>query len=165
MTNLSARSATQTDVNWIQAATETAYAIYLPVLGYPPVPVTEDYAPRIAGNEVFLFTIDATDCGLVVIETHETWLEIFSIVVLPEFQGSGAGRAILKWVEDRAARLGKAEVRLYTNALMARNIGIYRRAGYVETGRRANPKRPQFTIVDMAKSIEPHRSSREGNLA
>lgn len=165
MTKLSARSATKTDLDWIRAATEAAYAIYLPVLGYPPVPVTEDYAPRVAGDEVFIFTVENADCGLVVIETHDHWLDIFSIVVLPEFQGSGAGRAILNWVEDRAAQSGKAEVRLYTNALMERNIGIYRQAGYVETGRRQNPKRPQFTIVDMVKAIELHSSSREGNLA
>lgn len=165
VTEIFARGATPTDLSWVVSSTETAYSVYLPVLGYPPVPVTEDYAPRIAAGEVFIFSNDETKCGLVVIEAHESWLEIFSIVVLPEFQGSGTGRAILNWVEDRATQSGKTEIRLYTNALMERNIGIYRRAGYVETGRRQNPKRPQFTIVDMAKPVEPSSSSHEGNPA
>lgn len=166
VTEIFARSAPDEKyLPWIGAATETAYSIYLPVLGYPPVPVTEDYALRIAAGEVFIFGNGKSNCGLVVIETHDSWLEIFIIVVLPEFQGSATGRAILGWVEDRAAQSGKPEVRLYTNALMERNIEIYRRAGYVETGRRPNPKRPQLTIVDMAEPVESSSSSHEGTLA
>ena len=44
-------------------------------------------------------------------------------------------------------------MRLYTNALMERNIVLYGRLGYRETNRRPNPRRPAFTIVDMAKVL------------
>ena len=36
---------------------------------------------------------------------------------------------------------------------MHRNQAIYQRLGYRETGRRPNPQRPSFTVVDMVKPI------------
>ncbi|TIT50241.1 MAG: GNAT family N-acetyltransferase, partial [Mesorhizobium sp.] len=49
---------------------------------------------------------------------------------------------------------GLPEVRLYTNAKMERNIALYKEYGFHETGRRPNPYRPGWTIVDMAKTVE-----------
>lgn len=46
------------------------------------------------------------------------------------------------------------EVRLYTNAKMERNIALYKAYGFHETGRRPNPYRPGWTIVDMAKAAQ-----------
>ncbi len=55
---------------------------------------------------------------------------------------------------DSAARRMKIRAaRSYTNALMTRNIALYLRLGYRETGRRPNPARPGFTIVDMEKGL------------
>ena len=79
---------------------------------------------------------------------------IFSLAVRPASQG-GVGRWMLAFAEERARAAGVGEMRLYTNPLMARNIRIYGEAGYVETGRTANPHRPGWLIVNMAKVIDP----------
>ncbi|MBP1850103.1 GNAT family N-acetyltransferase [Rhizobium halophytocola] len=150
---LDVRQAEASDLDWVRRTTTEAYAIYLPVLGYPPVPVDEDYGPRIGRGEVFVFSRAGADLGLMVVEEHDRHLELFSIAVAPAGQSGGVGRAMLQWLDARAKALGKAEIRLYTNARMERNIAIYTRFGYRETGRRANPKRPQFTIVDMVKPV------------
>lgn len=147
------RMADAADLKWIGDTTQSAYAVYLPVLGYPPVPVTEDYGPRIERGEVWIGELDGVLAGLLVCETYADHLMIFSIAVLPSMQGKGCGQAFLHWVEGRALELKFPEIRLYTNAKMERNIRIYERFGFQETGRRQNPKRPEFTIVDMKKRL------------
>jgi ribosomal protein S18 acetylase RimI-like enzyme len=146
------RRADIADLATVERITAAAYAPYDAVLGYPPVPVTEDYRPRLARGEVWLQD-SATPAALAVLEIHPDHLMIFSLAILPEHQGRGLGQRLLQFAEERAAAEGKAEIRLYTNAKMERNIGIYLRAGYRETGRRPNPRRPAFTIVDMVKQL------------
>ena len=150
---ISSRPATPSDLDTVVRLTRAAYAVYLPVLGYSPLPVDEDYSPRIAHGEVFLFDEAAGTVGLAVVERHVDHMMLFSIAVAPEYQGKGYAIAILNWLKTYAVREGRREIRLYTNALMSRNIGLYQRFGFVETGRRPNPKRPQFTVVDMAMAV------------
>ena len=145
------RQAGPADEALVVAINQDAYAAYLPLLGYPPVPVTEDYAPRIAAGEVWLLG----EAGVLVIERHADHAMIFSVAIRPEAHGQGLGRILLDAAERMAASWGVPELRLYTNALMTRNIALYTARGYRETGRRQNPKRPQFTIVDMVKPIVP----------
>jgi GNAT superfamily N-acetyltransferase len=132
--------------------TLAAYAEYDAVLDRPPLPVTEDYAPRIAAGEVWLVARDGADVGLAVLEVAADHLLIFSLASLPGARG-GVGRFLLEFAEARARTLGLPEVRLYTNGLMERNIRIYQKAGYVETGRTDNPKRPGWVAVHMAKPV------------
>jgi ribosomal protein S18 acetylase RimI-like enzyme len=146
------RRAGPADLATVERITAEAYAQYDALLGAPPIPVTEDYRPRLARGEVWLQDGPAPG-ALAVLEVQPDHLMIFSLAVLPGHQGGGIGRRLLRLAEDRAAAEGKTEIRLYTNAKMERNIGIYLRAGYRETGRRPNPRRPDFTIVDMAKHL------------
>lgn len=147
------RRALPADLEAVVALTAEAYAVYIPVLGYPPVPVTEDYAPRIAAGEVWIQEENGEMTGLAVVETHEDHAMIFSLAVSPAAQGKGCGVAMLGWIDDFARARGLKEVRLYTNAMMERNIRIYQAYGYVEANRRPSPKRPQFTIVDMTRKL------------
>lgn len=137
----------------IIALTERAYSSYLPLLGYPPVPMTEDYAPRIERGEVWLEERDGELAGLIVLERHPTHAEIFSVAVDPAHHGAGLGRTLLDFAVAKTREWSLPELRLYTNAKMERNIALYTRYGFRETGRRANPKRPQFTIVDMVMAV------------
>ncbi|MDE2333796.1 MAG: GNAT family N-acetyltransferase [Rhodospirillales bacterium] len=136
------------DLDHVAALTRAAYAIH-EGLDQPPLPVSEDYAPRIARGEVWLAGVD----GLIVIETHADHLLVFSIAVRPQAHGTGTGRQLMAFAEERARAGGHAEVRLYTNALWERNISFYKRLGYRETGRRKNPLRQGWILVDMAKSL------------
>lgn len=147
------RLAKTADLPTVAALTTAAYQPYTDLFGYPPIPVTEDYAPRIARSEVWLRDADDAVAGLSVIERHADHLMLFSIAVSPDFQGAGHGVAMLRWVEDTAREWNVPEIRLYTNARMERNIALYSAFGFQETGRRPNPYRPGWTIVDMAKKV------------
>lgn len=147
------RLATPSDLPVIVALTEVAYAHYLPILGYPPVPVTEDYVPRIAQGEVWMLEREGKTAGLIVLERHPAHAEIFNVAVDPAFHGQGLGRALLDFAVETTRAWGLPTLRLYTNAKMERNIAIYAAYGFVETARRPNPKRPQFTIVDMEMAV------------
>ena len=141
------------DLDAVMSLTERAYRPYTESFGAPPLPVTEDYRPRIAAGGVWLMEVEAELAGLIVLEREADHLLIFSIVVAPHFQGRGMGRTLLRFADGVARQAGYGEIRLYTNALMARNIAIYEAYGYRETGRRPNPKRPGWTIVDMALQL------------
>ena len=145
--------ATVTFLPAIHSLTESAYAPYLAILGAPPVPMTEDYAPRIERGEVWLLEQQDQIAGLIVLERHDTHAEIFSVAVDPAFHGQGHGRKLLDFAVAKTREWRLPSLRLYTNARMERNIEIYARYGFVETGRRPNPKRPEFTIVDMELAV------------
>lgn len=147
------RMAGADDLDAVIHITQCAYAIYLPVLGAPPLPMTEDYGPRIAGGEVWLACLDAAPAALIVLERHPGHDMIFSVAVHPAHAGQGLGRQLIAFAQERAKAGGMGEIRLYTNALMTRNIALYRTLGFHETGRRPNPRRPGFTVVDMTKRL------------
>jgi ribosomal protein S18 acetylase RimI-like enzyme len=148
------RRATGADLPVVVALTAAAFAPYTQSFGAPPVPVTEDYGPRLDRGEIWLREADDRIAGLVVVERYPDHLMLFSIAVAPEFQGSGHGVAMFTWLEDRAREWAVPEIRLYTNALMERNIALYSAFGFQETGRRPHPYRPGWTIVDMSKTID-----------
>ncbi|MCA0013253.1 GNAT family N-acetyltransferase [Mesorhizobium sp. B292B1B] len=148
------RKALAPDVTAVMTLTTDAYAPYTSLLGAPPIPVSEDYAPRIARGEVWLLESGGELAGLIVLERHEDHAMIFSVAVAPGFQGKGFGTALLKHADQQARLWGVPEVRLYTNAKMERNIALYLAYGYRETGRRPNPYRPGWVLVDMAKPVD-----------
>ena len=141
------------DLDRVQALTEAAYAPYVVLLGYPPLPATEDHLPRIVDGQVHLAEVAGTVVGLLVLERHPSHAMVYSVAVLPGRQGEGHGLALLRLAESEARSWGVSELRLYTNARMERNIALYAAYGLHETGRRPHPRRPGFTIVDMAKQL------------
>jgi ribosomal protein S18 acetylase RimI-like enzyme len=144
----------QEDLEAVRALTEAAYRPYTEMLGAPPLPVTVDYAPRIAAGEVWLRRQEPFGlAGLLVLELHADHGMIFSLAVAPAVQGQGHGVSLLRHAETLVRRAGHSEIRLYTNARMERNIALYQSFGYRETGRRPNPYRPGWMIVDMAKPL------------
>jgi ribosomal protein S18 acetylase RimI-like enzyme len=152
---IAARPALAHELPEVIAITEQAYAPYVPVLGGKPLPMTEDYAPRIARGEVWLVSRDASIAGLMLIEDRADHLSIFSLAVLPAAQHRGLGQWMLGHAEALARDRAVASLRLYTNALMTRNIGLYRRFGFRDAGERANPYRPGWRVLDMEKPVTP----------
>ncbi|RWO67110.1 MAG: GNAT family N-acetyltransferase [Mesorhizobium sp.] len=147
------RRALAGDLQTVVSLTQAAYAPYTALLGAPPIPVTEDYAPRIARGEVWVLESGGGLAGLITLERHDDHAMIFSVAVSPDFQGKGFGIALLKHADELTRLWGLPEVRLYTNARMERNIALYLAYGFHETGRRPNPYRPGWVLVDMAKLV------------
>ncbi|RVB75263.1 MULTISPECIES: GNAT family N-acetyltransferase [unclassified Mesorhizobium] len=148
------RRALAGDLDAVVELNTAAYAPYTALLGAPPIPVTEDYVPRILRDEAWLLESDGEPAGLIVLERHPDHTMIFSVAVCPAFQGKGFGIALLNFADEQTRAWRLPEVRLYTNTKMERNIALYKEYGFHETGRRPNPYRPGWTIVDMAKTVE-----------
>ncbi|TPN57104.1 MULTISPECIES: GNAT family N-acetyltransferase [unclassified Mesorhizobium] len=147
------RAARPEDLAAIVSLTQAAYAPYTALFGGPPIPVTEDYAPRIGRGEVWLLESGGELAGVLTLERHEDHAMIFSVAVSPAFQGKGFGIKLLNHADRQTRLWGLPETRLYTNAKMGRNIALYLAYGYRETGRRPNPYRPGWVLVDMAKPV------------
>jgi len=148
------RKALAGDLQAVVALTQAAYAPYRAILDAPPIPVTEDYAPRIEHGEVWLLESGGEPAGVLTLERHPDHAMIFSVAVSPAFQGKGFGTALLKHADEQTRLWHLPEVRLYTNAKMERNIALYAAYGFHETGRRPNPYRPGWVLVDMAKPVD-----------
>ena len=147
------RKAVVGDLQAVVSLTTAAYAPYTSLLDAPPIPVTEDYAPRIARGEVWLLESGGELAGVLTLERHVDHAMIFSVAVSPAFQGKGFGIKLLNHADQQTRLWGLPETRLYTNAKMERNIALYLAYGYRETGRRPNPYRPGWVLVDMTKAM------------
>jgi ribosomal protein S18 acetylase RimI-like enzyme len=135
----------------LAALVARAYAPWVPVIGRRPGPMEDDYAARIAAGQAHaLEDAGGALVGLIVLEHHPDHLLLDNLAVEPARSGTGAGRLLLDFAEAEARRLGLPEVRLYTHALMARNIALYERRGYAITGRRTEAG---FDRVFMAKGL------------
>ena len=101
------RRADQSDLAVVQGISADAYiAAYVPMLGYIPLPAEEDYVPRIERGEVWLLACGDSDIGVAVLEERRDHLLVYSIAVRPTEQGSGHGRALLDFADQRAPALG-----------------------------------------------------------
>ncbi len=78
------RLAVVDDLEVVQALTEAAYAPYTVLLGFPPLPVTENYRPRVEAGQVHLAEVAGTVVGLLVLEQHPDHAMIYSVAVLPD---------------------------------------------------------------------------------
>ena len=73
--------------------------------------------------------------GLVVVQRASDYMLLDNVAVKPDHQGSGFGRQLIEFAEDRARQYGYDEIQLYTNALMHENLAMYARLGYQEFSR------------------------------
>src|SRR5205085_11913947 len=73
--------------------------------------------------------------AIIVLVPQPDHLLLDNIAVQPDRQGQGLGRRLIAFAEAEVRRLGFAELRLYTHEKMVENIALYKRLGFVETGR------------------------------
>ena len=129
-----------------------AYAPWIPILGMEPLPYHADYTALLTDHDAWLARdADGTEIGALVLGYPGDHLLIWSVAVCAANAGQGFGRKLLAFAEAEAARRGLAEVRLYTNVRMARNIALYLRQGYGETHREITSDGRH--VVHMAKRI------------
>ncbi|MGX9962192.1 GNAT family N-acetyltransferase [Roseomonas sp. F4] len=110
----------------------------------------DDYVARCEAGEAFVLLRDGGLAALIVLVDGPGHLWIDNVAVEPAFKGQGLGRTLMAFAEAEARRRGLPELRLLTNALMAANIALYTRLGFVETERRTEKGRAR---VYMAKPL------------
>jgi len=98
-------------------------------------PMDDDYAPHIAAGEVWLLADAAGIAALCVLIEAPDHLLLDNVAVDPARQGQGLGRRMIAHAEAIAVARGHAELQLFTNELMERNINLYQRLGFAETHR------------------------------
>lgn len=128
------RRATREDTAAVEAITRAAYAIWVPVIGREPRPMSADQDAAIRDHHVDLLCMGGDVVGLIEMIREDNSLLIESVAVDPKFQQQGCGRRLLDHAEKVALAAGLGTVRLYTNAKFARNIDIYLRRGYLLSG-------------------------------
>jgi GNAT superfamily N-acetyltransferase len=130
------RRATAADRNAVEAIVRAAYSPYVERIGKPPGPMLDNYAALIAEGAVSVFQDTGGEiAAIVVLLSKPDHLLLDNVVVRPGRQGQGLGRRLIDFADSEARRLGYHELRLYTHEKMTENIALYRRVGFVETGR------------------------------
>lgn len=129
------RNAIPSDLPAIAAIIANAYGKYVPRIGKPPAPMTDDYAAHIRNRTAWVIEHEGTVAGLIVLLPQPDHLLLDNIAVDPAHHGNGLGRALLNFAEQEAAAHGYRELRLYTHEKMTENLALYAALGWQETGR------------------------------
>lgn len=149
------RSATPDDAAAIRALVRAAYAKWVPLIGREPRPMNADYQLAVQEHQFDLAFEGAELVGLIETALRDDHLWIENIAVAPAAQGRGLGRQLLERAEARAREAGRRETRLLTNGVMAANIALYERVGYVTT--QTEPFMGGSTVY-MAKQLGDQRA-------
>lgn len=146
------RKAAAADCGAIADLVNRAYAGYVPRMGRKPAPMTDDHAAEIAAGETLLLEEEEGGriLGVLVLRDEGETLLLHNVAVEPAVKGRGLGRRLLERAEQEARARACSAIRLYTHATMIENIAIYRRLGYVESGRRTDDG---FDRVFMRKAL------------
>jgi ribosomal protein S18 acetylase RimI-like enzyme len=146
------RIAVPSDADAVRALVTAAYEPWIPMIGMRPMPLEADYDQLIRAGRVTVLVPTGVGriAALIVLVREPEALLIENVAVDPGFQGRGYGRTLLAHAEDEARSAGLGSVRLYTNRLMATNIALYGRLGYVITTRDDHEGRP---VVHMTKTL------------
>jgi N-acetylglutamate synthase-like GNAT family acetyltransferase len=113
MSGLSLRPATADDVPRLIELVRAAYAHYVPRLGGPPRPMTDDYAEVVRTHQVAVAERRGKILGLVVLGVSDEGFFVDNVAVDPGHQGIGAGRALLERAESAARDAGFDSIYLY----------------------------------------------------
>ena len=124
------RRATADDAEAVRDLTRRAYGKWVAVLGREPQPMTADHLQAIRRNRVDVVMEVDRIVALVHTVDRPDDLLVENLAVDPDRQRRGLGDVLLGLAEAIAAASGKPAVRLYTNSLMAGNVGFYAARGY-----------------------------------
>jgi ribosomal protein S18 acetylase RimI-like enzyme len=136
LSGLSLRPATAADVPRLTELVRAAYAHYVPRLGGPPRPMTDDYAEVVRTHQVVVAERGGEIVGLAVLGVDDEGCFVDNVAVAPSHQGIGVGKTLLDHAESAARNAGFDSIYLYTHELMVENLALYSRIGYVEYDRR-----------------------------
>jgi ribosomal protein S18 acetylase RimI-like enzyme len=135
--DISLRPATGADVPRLSELVRAAYEHYVPRIGGPPRPMTDDYAEVVRTREVIVAEHGREVVGLIVLGVNEEGFFVDNVAVDPSHRGIGLGKALLEYAESAARGAGFDSIYLYTHERMVENLALYSRIGYVEYDRRS----------------------------
>lgn len=144
MTGPPLRRARGEEADLIADLVHRAYEKYLPRIGRPPAPMTDDYHAVLRDHEVWVLDGPATLDAVLVLMPDDDALFIDNVAVDPARQRDGLGRMLMAFAEDQAKRRGLSALTLVTNEHMTENIAFYTRLGFVETEREL--RRGSYTV-------------------
>ncbi|MCA8927981.1 MAG: GNAT family N-acetyltransferase [Alphaproteobacteria bacterium] len=145
------KRATADDAMRVRSLSRRAYAKWAELIGREPLPMTADYTSAVRNHLIDLWEDGGQLIALVEMIDRADHLLIENIAVDPARQGRGCGGVLLAHAERVAQNLGHSEVRLFTNAAFASNIGFYAKRGYAETKREVLVR--GHVAVHMAKRL------------
>jgi N-acetylglutamate synthase-like GNAT family acetyltransferase len=128
------RQATEADLPSIRRVINAAYSKYLSRMDKPPAPVLRDYSPAIQAGTIWVTGNPVI--GLISLSEIDATILIENVAVHPDQQGSGLGRQLMEFAEQRARKRQVRHLALYTNEVMTENQAIYAHLGYQATDRR-----------------------------
>jgi ribosomal protein S18 acetylase RimI-like enzyme len=134
----SIRRARADDAHAISECVAAAYRQYLARIRKPPAPMLDDYTKVICQHGVFVVTVCEKVIGVLVLIKQEETLMLDNVAVHPDYQGRGLGQRLIAFAEEEAINAGFNTLMLYTNEQMTENIELYKKLGFVETGRKAD---------------------------
>jgi len=129
------RPAAESDLATVQNIVRDAYEHYIIRIARKPGPMLDDYAALIEKGCVYVADRDGATIGMIVLIPQTDAMLLDNVAVAPEAQGTGLGRQMLSFAEQKAREAGLGVIKLYTNEAMVENIALYSRKGYVETHR------------------------------
>ena len=129
------RLATLSDLHAVEEVVQRAYSPYVSRIGRAPGPMLDDYGTLIGQRRVHVIEREGVVQAVLVLIPEAEAMLLDNVAVAPEAQGSGLGRAMLRFAEQSARDAGYRMVRLYTNQAMTENIALYSRIGYSEAHR------------------------------
>jgi GNAT superfamily N-acetyltransferase len=132
----SIRPARAEDAKAVSACVDEAYRHYIPRLGMPPGPMTEDYEAVIRDCRVTVVEGAGGIVAVLVLVVADEGFLLENVAVLPSHQGTGLGRHLLEMAEREAWLAGFDSIYLYTHERMTENRAMYGRIGYEEYARR-----------------------------
>lgn len=133
--NLQLRAATPADHAFLRLLNRAAYeALAVRLFGsWDEANQGARMANKLRELRFRILEIDGRAIGAVATSEREDHVFLHEMMVLPEHQNRGIGSLVLRMVMGEARELGKP-LRLHT-ARLNRALALYRRHGFVETGR------------------------------
>lgn len=147
------RRAVFEDADEIRALVLAAYARWTGVTPRPPRPVLADYGRALRAHRFDLLVDRGALVGLIETVRDGAELLIVNVAVHPDRQGEGHGVRLMHHAEELARAGNLRSTRLYTNRLMATNIALYARLGYVFE--KEVEGEGGMVAVHMVKSLAP----------
>jgi GNAT superfamily N-acetyltransferase len=144
------RRATPADAIAVRDLVHAAYAKWVPVLGRTPQPMEADYDRAVRDHVIDLLFLDDRLVALIELVAEPGCVLIENVAVAPDQAGRGYGKALLAHAAEFARSIGCRRLRLFTHRLMAENIELYLRLGYVIDREETTPDGRERVHMSMA---------------